>query len=630
MCGIAGIITKKHLQVVENKMQIANEVQSHRGPDNAEFSTYKRGYWNVGLCHQRLSIIDISNNANQPMYYGDKGVIIFNGELYNYQQIKKELESYGYSFNTDSDTEVLLIALHHWGIENALNKFNGMWSFAWFNLEENILYLSRDRLGIKPLYYFIDENTNTLYFSSEMKTILSMSERKFKLNYQKIGEYLQQSLIATSDDTFFHGIKRFPAGHFCKIYLNENHIRFKPVKFWDLSDVEIVRKVNIEEAIHKVRELFIDSVNLRLRSDVPVGVLLSGGIDSSAITAVANNILNGENPITVFSAVSDHKKYDESYFIDKVAEHLNINVVKVKLDFKPEEVISYLEQVSWYNDEPVGSLSNVAHYLLMKKAKELGITVLLSGQGADELLFGYKKYLGFYLQFLLKRKQFSKALSVYMQFRKQGTIINQFSIQEAKRYLPEFLRPKEINILTKDLLLNFEPLHLGISGLKNMSQRQLLDIKKFSIPILTHYEDRMSMAWSREVRVPFLDYRLVEYLYSIPTDFKIKDGWTKYIFRKAIEKELPKEIVWRKDKQGFVNPQSEWLKHELKDTLLSYFHDKNSLIFKSNLIDQEKLILKYEQYCNQEEGKGSIWFKDIFSPLALEIWMRKYERFIEF
>ncbi|MCX8003320.1 MAG: asparagine synthase C-terminal domain-containing protein, partial [Anoxybacillus mongoliensis] len=188
----------------------------------------------------------------------------------------------------------------------------------------------------------------------------------------------------------------------------------------------------------------------------------------------------------------------------------------------------------------------------------------------------------------------------------------------------------EINILTKDLLLNFEPLHLGISGLKNMSQRQLLDIRKFSIPILTHYEDRMSMAWSREVRVPFLDYRLVEYLYSIPTDFKIKDGWTKYIFRKAIEKELPKEIVWRKDKQGFVNPQSEWLKHELKDTLLSYFHDKNSLIFKSNLIDQGKLILKYEQYCNQEEGKGGIWFKDIFSPLALEIWLRKYERFIEF
>ncbi|OSX54002.1 asparagine synthetase B family protein, partial [Anoxybacillus ayderensis] len=176
MCGIAGIITKKHLQVVENKMQIANEVQSHRGPDNAEFSTFKRGYWNVGLCHQRLSIIDISNNANQPMYYGDKGVIIFNGELYNYQQIKKELESYGYSFNTDSDTEVLLIALHHWGIENALKKFNGMWSFAWFNFEENILYLSRDRLGVKPLYYFIDENTNTLYFSSEMKTILSMSD----------------------------------------------------------------------------------------------------------------------------------------------------------------------------------------------------------------------------------------------------------------------------------------------------------------------------------------------------------------------------------------------------------------------------------------------------------------------
>lgn len=625
MCGIVGVISKNFN--IEATLKKAHEVQSHRGPDNHSEMIVEENGWKVGLAHQRLSIIDLAAASNQPMFYKNKGAIIFNGELYNYLEIRKELEKEGIVFQTDSDTEVLLVSLHYYGIEEALKKFNGMWAFAWYDIENRKIYLCRDRIGIKPLQYYIEDNT--LFFSSEIKTILEIVGKRFDLNEQKVGEYLAQSLLVTDEETFFKGIYRLPAGCYAEIDLQSQQLDMKIKSYWSLNADETTVEKSEEELAREIKELFIDAVRIQLRSDVPIGVLLSGGIDSSAITAVMHELLGSKTNINIFSAVSNDKRFDESFFIDSVANHLKRPVHKVTLDFGPEEAMELLDIVNWYNDEPVGSFSNVAHYLLMKKARELGVTVILSGQGADELLCGYKKYVGFYIQQLIKQGKFLKATAVFAEFKKRGTVINQFSFQEAKRYIPEKFRPKEINILGQRVIEKYRPVSVGLGKIKDVRNRQILDIQRFSVPVLTHYEDRMSMAFSREIRVPFLDHRLVEKLVSLPIENKLNRGWTKYIFRKSMESLLPREVVWRKDKQGFVNPQSEWLKNELKEKVQDYFSNE-SLMVQLGLINYEALNKKFIAYCSQPVNKGTIWFKEIFNPLALESWLRQYRKYINF
>lgn len=624
MCGIAGIIQKN--EAVCEALDRAYSVQKHRGPDANGTSTYKVNQWNIGMAHQRLSIIDLSELGNQPMISFDgNDIIIYNGEIYNYKELRVELEKRGCHFVSDSDTEVILFALKHWGSEKALQKFNGMWAFAWLDLNRKKLVLSRDRFGVKPLYYYISDDS--LYFASEIKTILDMTREKFGLNYQKVGEYLNQSLLDSTEDTFFYGIQKIPASQYIEVDLSKEKVKFEASTYWQHNE-NANRDFNETELIEKVRTLFFDAVRLRLRSDVPLGLLLSGGVDSSAIASAVRYINGSSADLRLISAVSKDKRFDESYFIDKMGEYLESDVTKVLLDFRADRLINYIEDVTWANDEPIASVSNVAHYMLMEKAKELGVTVILSGQGADELLCGYRKYLGFYLKSLVDTRQYSKALMVTSQFLRNNTIINQFNLGEARRYLPSFLNKRQISI-TGSVLDSYNKIFLGLSKGQSISSRQLIDIYNYSVPALVHYEDRMSMAWSREIRVPFLDYRLVELFVNLPAEIKIRNGWTKYIFRKAMEDYLPHEIVWRKDKQGFVNPQGEWLKNEIKEDVLKYF-EGDSIMFRSKIIDPKNLMLLYDKYCNQPTGKGSVWFRDVFNPLALEIWLRRFEQYIKF
>ena len=622
MCGIVGIVSVNPIQ--SNGMMLrAQETQKHRGPDAQRINNYEIGTKAISLGHQRLAILDLTDAGAQPMTFMDqRGVIIFNGEVYNYLEIRSELKSLGYSFRSNSDTEVVLTALHHWGAQEALSRFNGMWAFAWLDLNGQKIILSRDRAGKKPLYYHQDGDG--FYFASEIKTLLVMTGKKFELNLQIVGEYLEQSLMDTGTETFFQGIKKIPAGHYASIDLAKNVIKLESTKFWTCPQTGV--NFNPAMQMEKVRTLFMDAVRLRLRSDVRVGVLLSGGIDSSSIAAAVQKLSGNDAEVNLLSAVSKDKRYDESIFIDRVAKHLGLAVHKVVLDFRPEQVFDYLAQVSWFNDEPVGSLSNIAHYLLMQQAKELGITVILSGQGADELLCGYKKYLGFYLQYLLRKRKFAEAIRMLWDFHRQGTTLNQFSVQEAKRYMPRVVKPRELDI-RGPALRDYKPVPVGLRRGMTVPGRQALDLESLSVPVLTHYEDRMSMAWSREIRLPFLDYRLMEMLIPLSVQGKLNNGWTKYIFRKAMEPFLPAEIVWRKDKQGFINPQSEWLKKDLSREVTEHFSSEG-LIFKHKLVNRKNLKEKYEAYCQQASGKGHIWFKDIFNSLALEIWMRRFEAFI--
>ena len=622
MCGIVGIISRKAMHF-DGCMLRAQDAQKHRGPDGNGIAHYKVLGKCISLGHQRLAILDLTEAGRQPMTNSEqKGVIVFNGEVYNYLEIREELKRMGYKFYTNCDTEVVLRALHHWGPAEGLSRFNGMWAIAWMDLEQQKIILSRDRAGKKPLYYCYDQDQ--FYFASEIKTLLVMIEKKFELNLQIVGEYLEQSLSDTSTETFFRGIRKIPAGHYGVIDLIEDSLDLHLKQFWTVPTSP--KPFEPKKDISELRELFIDAVRLRLRSDVPVGILLSGGIDSSSIAAVMQRILGKEAELNLLSAISESPLYDESSFIDRVASHLRLSVQKVILDFDPGKIFEYLNEVSWVNDEPIGSLSNVAHYLLMRHARELGITVILSGQGADELLCGYRKYLAFYSQYLLREFKLLKAVKLIHDFYHEGTILNQISIREAKRYMPDLLKPPELEI-RGTALKDFVGIPIGIGRAMTVQQRQALDLERFSVPVLTHYEDRMSMAWSREIRLPFLDYRIMEMLIPLSIDSKLSHGWTKYIFRKSMEPFLPHEIVWRKDKQGFINPQSEWLKKELYKNVREHFSTE-SLIYKHKLINIDNLKKKYELYCHQPDQKGNIWFKDIFNSLALEIWMRRFSSYI--
>lgn len=619
MCGIAGIASREQSA---RAVSLMCDTLAHRGPNAAGYASHQIGPWHVDLGHRRLSIIDLSDAANQPMASADgKHILVYNGEAYNYVEVRRELEAKGVRFRTQSDTEVLLEALRMWGCREALRRFNGMWAFAWLDLESGRLTLGRDRMGVKPLYFHA--TADRVVFGSEIKALLRGLARRLPLNHRLVCCYLKQSLLDIDDETFFEGILKLPAAHFATIDLRASRLDVRMERYWEIPlgerSPDIVTACIPERAhaatIEEFRETFFDSVRLRLRSDVPVGMLLSGGLDSSSIAAALKQL---GCRIALISSVSTDPRFDESRFIDAMSRHLGVPVEKVVLDFTPQRAMELLEEVSWFNDEPVGSFSNVAHYLLMRRARELGVTVILSGQGGDELLAGYKKYVAFYAKWLARKGQLLTAAGVVWHSLRQGTVVRQFNLAEAKRYLPAYGPDIRGSALRDQPLVS-----VGL-GDDTVNARQAADATRFSVPILLHYEDRMSMAWSREIRVPFLDYRLVEKLVPLDMRLKVRRGWTKWILRKAMEPYLPRQIAWRRDKQGFVNPQSEWLRNELRQEVLRRFQP-DAMIFNKNLVDRAALLSLYDSYT---AGSKSIWFREIFNPLALETWLRRFEEWL--
>jgi asparagine synthase (glutamine-hydrolysing) len=618
MCGLYGVIGGT-APLSEEEIRNAHDVQQHRGPDARGSWTGIVGEQCVTFGHERLAIIDLSAAGTQPMRDEETGgqILIFNGEIYNYIELRAQLEREGHRFRTRTDTEVILAALNRWGIDEAHQRFNGMWAFACVDLDRRRLVLSRDRGGEKPLYYCVVDNR--LLFASEIKTLLALSGRRFAVNSNAVAQYLEQSLLDTGEETFFEGIRKLPAAHYATVDLNAATLGLRIQPYWT-PGLSADSVLPLDEYTEQLRATFEDSVRIRMRSDVPVGVLLSGGLDSSAIAAAMARA-NKNADLNLLSAVSDDPEYDESPFIDKMAAFLDRPVHRVQLQLGPDNAISLLECASWHNDEPIGSFANVAHYLLMERARNLGITVIMSGQGADELLCGYKKYLGFYAEYLFRSGKPIQAAKLLGGFIKNRTILPQFRLTEARAYLPAFFSRHRDSVLG-NATREYNRVALGV-GSGTLQERQLKDVTRFSIPVLCHSEDRMSMAHSREIRLPFLDVRLMETLLAAPPDYKLRAGWTKYAFRKAMADVLPSEITWRKDKRGFVNPQARWLKGRLRPVVLNLFGPE-SLIFRERLVDREVLLARYEQYCREPEDRG-VYFREIFSPLALEIWMRQYE-----
>ncbi|MEX0734735.1 MAG: asparagine synthase (glutamine-hydrolyzing) [Steroidobacteraceae bacterium] len=631
MCGIFGVLQPSALRLDPEVLQAAHRVQAHRGPDGRGLQTYALGVNSLVLGHQRLAIIDLSDAGLQPMEHGNDGSLIFNGELYNYLELRAELVSAGLSFATRTDSEVLLAALHHWGPAYALGKFNWMGAFAWLDRRGARLVLATDAGTEKPIYHCNDGPR--FIFASEVKTVLTLAGRKFPLDRDVVGQFVFQGLSDASTRTFFDGIRRIEPGSYVELDLARERPELRVTRFHSPAYAGDPGQMSLDQFIEELRHTFIDSVRIRLRSDVLVGILLSGGVDSSAIASVSRSLAGHESPPRLLSAVSDDPDVDESPHIATMERHLGQPVSKINLRMAPDTLLTELAEANWYNDAPVAGLSALAHRKLMRRAKELGLTVVLSGQGADEILLGYRKYLGFYLQSLLRQGSVLKAAAVLSGFLANRTIVTDFKVGDAKRYVP-LLRKLGRATASVDSgsgmqgawLRGWQPCALGL-GPGTLVERQWLDLRRYSVPSLCHYEDRMSMSASREIRLPFLDPRLIDLLMRAPDSYKLRRGWTKYAFRRAMQPLLPREICWRKDKKGFTNPEGEWLKHELRASVRDAF-SPDSLICRNEIMSSPALLKTYDRYCGQAARSGTIWYREIFAPFSLEHWMRRYDAWI--
>jgi asparagine synthase (glutamine-hydrolysing) len=564
-------------------------------------------------------------------YGGGAGSIIYNGEVYNYLELREELVAAGVAFGTRTDTEVLLAGLHHWGPARALGRFNWMGAFAWLDRANARLVLASDAGSEKPLYYTLDGDQ--LAFASEIKTLLTLAGRRFQLDRDVVGQFVFQGLSDASTRTFFAGIHRIEPGTFAEIDLDARSPQLRVTPFQPPVFAGDPSSMPLPELIEQVRLTFIDAVRIRLRSDVPVGVLLSGGVDSSAIAAVSQSLVGHDAAPQLLSAVSDDPRFDESPYIAVMERHLKRRAHKIDLRMAPERLVGEISDANWYNDAPVASLSAVAHRKLMDRARELGLTVILSGQGADEILLGYRKFLGFYVQSLLMRGRVLQAAGVLAAFLANRSIVTEFNLGDAKRYLPLlrwFSREKAPGNAAGSVegpwLAGWARRDLGL-GTGSLADRQWLDLRSYSVPALCHYEDRMSMAASREIRLPFLDPRLIDLLMRAPASYKLRNGWTKYALRAAMATFLPPEIRWRKDKKGFSNPEGEWLKRELSAPVKEAFAP-DSLMSRAGILQSEALLERYERYRAQPPDSGLIWYREIFAPFSLELWMRRYAAWI--
>jgi len=623
MCGIAGIVNFNKRPVEGNAIESMLSVLRHRGPD--DIGTYSYKYAKLG--HTRLSIIDLSKDAHQPMPNEDSSIIVIhNGEIYNYLELRAELEGLGHRFKSKSDTEVIIHSYEQWG-EECLKHFNGMWSFAILDTRKNTLFCSRDRFGVKPFYYYIDDEV--FVFASEIKSLLKHPKVKNIPNDAAIYSYLISGYgyMDISDDTFFKKIKQLKPAHFIKLNIGDG--KFLQKRYWDLDPNKRSGFKEEEKAYEKFYELFEDSVRIRLRSDVPVGVSLSGGLDSSSIACVAARILKDKR-LEAFSSCFEEEEYDERKFIQPV---LNKTGARANYIFtKPEDLFDEIEKIIWHQDEPYSTLSIFPQWYVMKLAKERGVKVLLTGQGGDETLGGYHKYYFYLFADLIYSLKWAKAFreaGIYKKLKGQDVDI----IYPTLKILMSYIMPQFVKKCFKEKASASQPSYLNkdfaINGLNTISTERrhtsilnndLYNALKISpLPSLLHIDDRSSMAHSVESRAPFLDYRLVEYLFSLGPEFKIRDGFTKYILRTSLKGVLPEEVRTRRDKMGFATPLEKWIKTDIKDNVLDILSSQE---FSSRgYFNRDAVIKIFDDYT---KGKSTYSHFTIWSWVNLELWLRKF------
>ncbi len=566
MCGIAGIIGNRAVNPAA--VEHMNKLQEHRGPDD-------EGLWRstdgkVVLGHRRLSIIDTSPAGHQPMASGPQ-VITFNGEIYNYLEIAEKLKAKGVQLETASDTEVLLKAYQHWG-ERALDELNGMFAFAIYDAEQHRLFCARDRFGEKP--FLFHRSKAYFAFASEYKALLTLENVSSTYDQNRMLRFLYHPTQGLDDDiqTLFDDIKQLPPGH--SLTLDTETLEYKIQRYWDVVPNEMYAKMSEQDAQIHFRELFSDTIKLRMRSDVPVGSCLSGGLDSSAIVCIAKELLGKDSSYDVFTGRFPGTESDEWSWAKQIIEYTNTE--SHVTEPTAEDFSADLGQFMWHNELPVGSSSQYAQWCVFRLAKEAGITVLLDGQGGDELLGGYEQYFEKYIASLSSNINAERAK---IEARYPLSLLT--NSQSIKRNLPQGLRHFLAGItgtgsdfsfgLTRSaaamLHQNLPPAPENAAAFHPLAGALYQEMLHTHLPVLLRYGDRNSMAHSREVRLPFCDHRLAEFTFSLPPEYLMGGAETKRLLRGATKGLLPENVRTRWNKQGFLPPQANWFKTTLRDQI---------------------------------------------------------------
>lgn len=596
MCGIAGTYRLHHSQSGSmGTIHSAIRNLQHRGPDGKGSSTFKTKGGVLELGHTRLSIIDLSAGGQQPMTArNDRYTITYNGEIYNYKELRDELVMAGYTFHTETDTEVLIQCWHHWG-KDCLSKVKGMFAFAIYDLKFQCLWLVRDAFGIKPLFYF--SNKNELAFASEIPALTEILSKKPDFNMKSCYDYLMFGSYDQSEETFFEGIKKLQPGFIISIDLSKGDIKFKPLRWWNPS-IKEDKNISFKQAVKGLRERFLSNICLHLRSDVSLGAALSGGIDSSAVVCSMRK-LYPHMPIHTFSYIARGTDVDEEKWVDLVNNH--IGAIPYKIEFTPDELISDLDDLIKTQGEPFSSTSIYAQYRVFKRVREEGITVTLDGQGADELLAGYNGYPISRFRSLIESREFKRLIALM----KHWKINHGGSTSQVVKYMRSALVSEQLRDLADNMgrkpsasWLNYDALEdhniefnqkppsVSIEGRKRrLAETLRSELTHQSLQTLLRHGDRNSMRWSVESRVPFLTTDIAEYVLKLPEHYLLSDcGETKHVFREAMRGIVPDAVLDRQDKIGFRTPEKEiihGIKDSLKDSLdsLSYmpFLDLNKL-----------------------------------------------------
>jgi len=607
MCGICGILNFNGKPAEESRVRKMMGEIKHRGPDDDGVFIKE----NLGLGFVRLSILDLSVSGHQPMIdSGGRFVLVYNGEIYNYIEIREELKSKGYKFLSNCDSEVLLYSYIEWG-RGCLDKFNGMFAFVIYDLEKNKMFAVRDRFGVKPFYYSLD--SQSFIFGSEICAVTSALDSKPVQNDSAIFDYIIFNRTDQTEETFFKNIKKLQHG----CYIEIENGKFKTGKWYNLTD-------NLGKSFdgtEEFAELLSSSIGLRLRSDVPVGVCLSGGLDSSAIVSLLLKDFN-KKEINTFSAVYEKEgyKYDESSFIYEYRDKLE------NMFFVSPTSASLMKDLSDFiraHNEPVTSTSHYAQFKVMELARS-NVVVTLDGQGADELLAGYHYFFGIFFKELLKKGKLFKLSSEMFNYLK-----NHKDLYGLKTFLyflaPSFVKTKA-RIMEKGYLeKSFYEKHSGenvivenIYGAGSI-YKSLINHFEYKLEHLLKWEDRNSMWHSLEARVPFLDYRLVEKTLSVNSEYKIRKGMTKYLLRESMKNILPEKIRKRKDKIGFNTPEDEWFRTDLfKNFILELLNSEK--FGERGYIDVDKAKALYEKHLT---GKINI-SRDIWKWINIELWFRQF------
>ena len=619
MCGICGFNWND-----SELIQRMNSVIVHRGPDQ------EGAYCNedVSLGHRRLSIIDLSEHGRQPMFNEDQSVcLVFNGEIYNFQELRRELSAKGHTFASQSDSEVIIHGYEEYGID-ILNKLQGMFAFAIYDQKKKSIFLARDRVGIKPLYYYLKDGK--LVFASEIKAILENKEIDVALNHQALYDYIGFEFVP-APATMFADIHKMPAGHYLVVKDGQGELR----QYWDLSFQQQRTWSTYDDAVEQLRDLLDVSVKSHLISDVPLGVFLSGGLDSSTLVAMMRRHISG--PLKTFTIGYHDKSFSELDYAGQVAEYFDTDHQVLMLDDINAE---YVEKTLYHLDEPMTDLSTVPLYLLCKQARE-HVTVCLSGEGADESFAGYDRFkaskLNLFFNILpdvVKKEVVGKIVARFPdQPQKKGAINMLKRFVEGANLPPEgkhlrwqyFSSESQNQALFSDEMksrVQFDPFRLirdyckKCDATDRINEEVYLDMRYMMTDSVLMKVDKMSMASSLEIRVPLLDHVLVEFLASLPGDWKLKGLKTKYVFRSALDGLLPDNIVHR-GKQGYSLPVKHLLRGELKQYMVSLLNDSPVINENMNINYVNQLI---KEHCDMVSNHNHV----LWALMNVAIWHNRF------